>query len=292
MVEPLEARAAVPDSPPPRVSVIVPTWNEGKWLPTLLDALRAQTVPPSEIVVADSGSSDETLGIARSAGAIVTEGERRGPGEGRNRGARIASGEILVFVDADCVPPRNLIESVVRALADPTVVGGATGFVPADGRAFERLLFRLANGYQRAMTLWGLPHNAGYCFFFRKAAFERLRGIREDMLLNETHDLAMRSRALGRFVILPVAVETAMRRFRAYGYFRPVRKDNIASTILYYPLRTRPPDGFHPAPDRPVQGAGPEGVAGNRDRKEEDRPHGRIHDARAVRVRDHDPQFG
>src|SRR2546427_380829 len=97
MVEPLEARAAVPHSPPPRVSVIVPTWNEGKWLSTLLDALRAQTVPPSEIVVADSGSSDETLSIARSAGAILTEGERRGPGEGRNRGARVSSGEILVF---------------------------------------------------------------------------------------------------------------------------------------------------------------------------------------------------
>ena len=250
MVEPLEARAAVPHSPPPRVSVIVPTWNEGKWLPTLLDALRAQTVPPSEIVVADSGSSDETLSIARSAGAIVTEGERRGPGEGRNRGARVSSGEILVFVDADCVPPRNLIASVVLALADPTVVGGATGFVPADGRALERLLFRLANGYQRAMTLWGLPHNAGYCFFFRKAAFERLRGIREDMLLNETHDLAMRSRALGRFVILPVAVETSMRRFRAYGYFRTVLKEYIASTILYYATGRTPPDVFRPSPAR------------------------------------------
>ena len=55
MVEPPAARAAVPHAPPPRVSVIVPTWNEGKWLPTLLESLRAQTVPPSEIVVADSG---------------------------------------------------------------------------------------------------------------------------------------------------------------------------------------------------------------------------------------------
>src|SRR2546428_13496313 len=111
MVEPLEARAAVPHSPPPRVSVIVPTWNEGKWLPTLLDALRAQTVPPSEIVVADSGSSDETLSIARSAGGIVTEGERRGPGGGRNRGARASCGEILLFVAAACVPPPHLTAS-------------------------------------------------------------------------------------------------------------------------------------------------------------------------------------
>src|SRR2546430_13199385 len=107
MVEPLEARAAVPHSPPPRVSVIVPTWNEGKWLPTLLDALRAQTVPPSEIVVADSGSLDETLSIPRSPGAILTQGERRGPAEGRNRGARAPSGAILRSFDAHTGPPPN-----------------------------------------------------------------------------------------------------------------------------------------------------------------------------------------
>jgi glycosyltransferase involved in cell wall biosynthesis len=250
MVDPPAARAGVGRASTPRLSVIVPTWNEGKWLSTLLESLGAQTVPPSEIIVADSGSSDETAGIARSAGAIVAEGDRRGPGEGRNRGARAATGEILLFIDADCIPPRNLVESVFLALADSTVVGGATGFVPAAGRGIERALFRLANGYQRAMTLWGWPHNAGYCFFFRKEAFEKLGGIREDMLLNETHDLALRSRALGRFVILPIAVETSMRRFRAYGYFRTVLKEYIGSTILYYATGRTPPDVFRPAPAR------------------------------------------
>src|SRR3989442_1831810 len=129
MVEPLEARAAVSHSPPPRVSVIVPTWNEGKWLPTLLDALCAQTVPPSEIVVADSGSSDETLSIAGSAGAVVTEGERRRPGEGRNRRARVSSREILVFVDRCCVPPWNPFHSVLVALANPACLEGAPGLL-------------------------------------------------------------------------------------------------------------------------------------------------------------------
>jgi glycosyltransferase involved in cell wall biosynthesis len=250
MVEPPAARAAAGPGSTPRVSVIVPTWNEGKCLPTLLESLLVQTMPPLEIIVADSGSSDETPDIARSAGAMVIEGDRRGPGEGRNRGARAAIGDILLFVDADCILPQNLIESVFLALADSTVVGGATGFVPAEGRVIERALFRLANGYQRAMTLWGFPHNAGYCFFFRKEAFEKLGGIREDMLLNETHDLAMRSRALGRFVILPIAVETSMRRFRAYGYLRTVLKEYIASTILYYATGRTPPDVFRPAPAR------------------------------------------
>ena len=250
MVEPTAAPDARRSRGPSRVSVIVPTWNEAKCLPALLDAVQRQTLPPLEVVIADSGSTDETAAIGEAAGAVVLAGERKGPGEGRNRGAGAAQGDVFLFLDADCVPPRELVESVVAALRDPALIGGATEFVPAEGRLFERLLFRLANGYQRAMTLWGLPHNAGYCFFFRRAAFHALGGIREEMLLNETHDLAMRSRALGRFVILPIAVETSMRRFRAHGYVRTILQEYVASTILYYATGRTPTELFRPEPAR------------------------------------------
>lgn len=234
----------------PLISVVVPTWNEAKYLPALLDSLRRQTFPPLEILIADSGSTDGTQELARAAGVRVLEGERKGPGEGRNRGARAAQGDVLVFVDADCRLPPDLMESIAEALVDPDVVGGATGFMPAEGRALERVLFTLANGYQKAITAWGFPHNAGYCFFFRKEAFERLGGIREEMMLNETHDLAMRSRTLGRFVILPRTVRTSMRRFRAHGYARTILREYIASTILYYATGRTPAERFRPEPAR------------------------------------------
>src|SRR2546425_8824647 len=217
---------------------------------TLFESLEHQTIPPDEVLVADSGSSDDTPEVARRASATVVEGERRGPGEGRNRGARKATGDVLVFVDADCILPPNLIESVFLAFADPAVVGGATGFAPAQGRRVERSLFYLANAYQRAMTIWGIPHNAGYCFFFRKTAFESLGGIREDLVLNETHDLAIRSRSIGRFVLLPIIVETSMRRFRTYGYLRTILQEYVASTILYYATGRSPRELFRPAPAR------------------------------------------
>ena len=250
MDEPPAARAAVGPPPAPRISVIVPTWNEANYLPALLESLEHQTIPPDEVLVADSGSSDDTPEVARRAGATVVEGERRGPGEGRNRGARAATGNVLVFVDADCILPPTLIESVFLALADPAVVGGATGFAPANGRRVERSLFYLANAYQRAMTIWGIPHNAGYCFFFRRTAFESLGGIREDLVLNETHDLAIRSRSIGRFVLLPIIVETSMRRFRSYGYLRTILQEYVASTILYYATGRSPRELFRPAPAR------------------------------------------
>ncbi|MGI0149511.1 MAG: glycosyltransferase, partial [Thermoplasmata archaeon] len=245
MVEPVAARDLGPDRRLVGVSVIVPTWNEAKYLPGLFDSLRNQTLAPREILVADSGSTDGTAEVAQAAGAIVLEGERRGPGEGRNHGAREAQGDILLFIDADCIAPPNLVEAVATALDDPQVIGGATGFTPAGGNPAERILFALANGYQRAMTLWGFPHNAGYCFFFRRDAFRALKGLREDMPLNETHDLALRSRSLGRFEILPIAVTTSMRRFRTYGYARTVLREYVASTLLYYATGRTSAERFH-----------------------------------------------
>ncbi|HEV8595433.1 MAG TPA: glycosyltransferase [Thermoplasmata archaeon] len=234
----------------PRVSVIVPTLDEAKYLPHLLDSLRRQTVQDLEVLVADSGSTDGTAEVAAGWGARVLPGERKGPGEGRNRGAKAAKGTLFLFSDADCVAPPELIETILAALEDPRVIGGATMFMPQDGTALDRLLFGFANAYQRAMTELGFPHNAGYCFFFRREAFEALGGIREDMLLNETHDLALRSRAVGRFVVLPVVVRTSMRRFRTYGYARTIVREYIASTLLYYLTGRTPADKFRPKPAR------------------------------------------
>ncbi len=234
----------------PLVSVVVPTLDEARYLPGLLESLRRQTVTDFEVVVADSGSTDGTREVAAAAGATVLPGERKGPGEGRNRGARASRGGVLLFADADTVLPPRLLESALAALRDPAAIGGTTGFMPADGTSAERFLFRLANAYQKAMAAWGIPHNAGYCFFFRREAFERLGGLREDMLLNETHDIAMRSRPLGRFVTLPDVVLTSMRRFRKYGYAQTVLREYAMSTLVYYLTGRTPADRFRPRPAR------------------------------------------
>ena len=234
----------------PSVSVIVPTWNEARSLPGLLDSIGRQTVRDFEIIVADSGSTDRTAEIASAFGARCIAGRRHGPAEGRNRGARQASGNTLVFVDADCVLPPDLFERILTTLDDSSVIGGATFYRPLDGTRTERSLFFLANAYQKAMTTCGFPHNAGFCFFFRRAAYERLGGLREDLFLNETHDIALRSRVLGRFVSVPVAVLTSPRRFRTNGFAKTVLYEYLGSTLLYYLARRAPPEAFRPKPVR------------------------------------------
>jgi len=237
-------------SAPPRFSVVVPTWNEAASLPPLIDSLRRQTIQDFEVIVADSGSADGTPEVAASWGARCVPGERRGPAEGRNRGAREARADTLVFADADCVLPPRLLEGILTALGDPSVIGGATLFSPLAGNRAERALFFLAASYQKASTAVGFPHNAGFCFFFRRSAFRRLSGMREDLLLNETHDIALRSRSLGRFVCLPIYVSTSMRRFRKNGFARTVLYEYIGSTLLYYLARHPPPGAFRPEPVR------------------------------------------
>src|SRR5256885_16577902 len=74
------------------VSVIVPTWNEAKYLPALLASLTNQTRAPLEIVVADSGSTDGTQDLAEARGAFVVEGERRGAGGGGGPGGAACRG--------------------------------------------------------------------------------------------------------------------------------------------------------------------------------------------------------
>src|SRR5204863_487200 len=133
MLEPSAAPARTTSARNASVSVIIPTWNEAKYLPTLLDSLQNQTRSPLEILIADSESIDGTQDLAEARGALLVPGDRRGSGEGRNREARAARGALFLFVDADCVTPPDLLDAVVAAFDEPGVNGGATHCMPAAG---------------------------------------------------------------------------------------------------------------------------------------------------------------
>src|ERR1700682_6411915 len=82
------------------LSIIIPTYNEEKCLPILLQSIKEQFFPEEyEVIIADNNSTDNTIKIALSYGAIITGGGM--PGEGRNKGAEVATGEYLLFLDAD-----------------------------------------------------------------------------------------------------------------------------------------------------------------------------------------------
>lgn len=100
------------------VSVVVPARNEERSLPSLLDALLAQSLQPDEVVVADGGSADDTLAVARGFGARgvrILELGPAYPGRGRNAGIEAAGNEWIALIDAGCVPDPGWLEHLLRA---------------------------------------------------------------------------------------------------------------------------------------------------------------------------------
>src|SRR5690242_19491312 len=109
----------------PRASVIIPAYNAVRTLPATLTALRAQTYPADrlEVIVVDDGSTDATAEVAAAGGARVLRQANAGPAAARNRGAAAASGDFVLFTDADCEPIPTWVERMVAPFADPAVVG-------------------------------------------------------------------------------------------------------------------------------------------------------------------------
>ncbi|MCR4344589.1 MAG: glycosyltransferase [Candidatus Scalindua sp.] len=97
------------------VSVIIPTYDEEKCIEDCVRSLRSQTVP-SEIIIVDDGSKDQTVATCEALGVKVLQQKHKGPGTARNLGANDAKGNILVFVDADMVFDSDYILELIKPI--------------------------------------------------------------------------------------------------------------------------------------------------------------------------------
>lgn len=96
------------------VSVVIPVWNHAKELESCLRSLSKQTYSAREIIVVDDGSTDHP--VAQAPVKFIRLGQRRGAAAARNEGARYATGDYLIFVDADAVLVPHAIERMVETL--------------------------------------------------------------------------------------------------------------------------------------------------------------------------------
>jgi glycosyltransferase involved in cell wall biosynthesis len=196
------------------ISFIIPAHNEaaliGATLKALHEAVLALDVEHETIVVADA-CSDGTAAIAEACGARVLQVDHRHIAATRNAGAAAASGEILVFIDADTQVDAVVLQAALAALHDGSVGGGAGVRLLGELSWYER--------WGEALFLWifRIARIAPGCFVFcRRSAFEAAGGFDSRYYAGE--DVAF-SRALsrqGRFVILRETVRTSARKLRTF----------------------------------------------------------------------------
>ena len=122
-----------------KLSVIIPALNEECYLGGTISALRtnSRSGGPYEIIVCDTGSSDRTAEVASGSGAVLVRNGSREPGKAGalNIGADFATGDVLLFLDADTIVPGAYDSLIEQSLADAGVVGGAFEF-SLDGGGF------------------------------------------------------------------------------------------------------------------------------------------------------------
>lgn len=201
-----------------RVSVIIPTFNEEKYLPGLLGALRRQTLTPEEIIIADAGSKDATLDCIHGARVTVVQGGL--PARGRNAGALAASGEILLFLDADVLPQRDFIEKIVAEFNRQNLDVATCLIESIERDPINRLLSGGTNVYFRIIQPIS-PHAPGFCILARKSAHELLGGFDETLFLSEDMDYARRAARRLRFgLIRNTTIPVSMRRVEKEGLVR------------------------------------------------------------------------
>lgn len=230
----------------PFISVVIPAYNEEKYLPRCLTSLDGQTYPRQrfEVIVVDNASTDRTAEIAQEHGARVVREERKGVGRARQSGAEAAQGEIIAGTDADIDAPPEWLERIAACfVADPRL-GGITGPVYFyDGNWLLRTWFRYVNtAWVWLLNAVGLNAFSGNNFAVRREPFQRSGGFRVELVGGEDTDLALRLRKVTRLAFAPeVVIDASARR----GYHENYLRILVRTTALYLRLWlfNRLPDG-------------------------------------------------
>jgi glycosyltransferase involved in cell wall biosynthesis len=205
-------------SPTRMISVIIPAHNEEAYLRRTLVALRRQNYGWFEIVVVANGCTDRTAEIARGICQRVIVLSQKSLGVARNLGARMARGELLLFLDADT----TLEPMALRRIAQDFSIRDAAGTLqgrPDSDRLACRLIYALKNFVHR----WSLHPGSSGVILCWKEHFLRVGGFDEGLEVRENSDLIKRLRRFGRYrYIGDVSATTSMRRYEQRGVGRVV----------------------------------------------------------------------
>lgn len=211
------------------ISVLIPAFNEEALIAKTIESVQQSFAQAGhagfEIVVCDNNSTDRTAEIVRGTGARVVFEPHNQIARARNTAARHATGDWLIFIDADTLLPVELLRATLETMSkEPVCAGGATvAFDRSDVPAAALRIVRFWNAISRIAQI-----AAGSYVFCRREAWSDTGGFNEEVYATEELYFSQKlkrwgkSRGLG-FRILPIPVRTSARKLQWYTPWQLLR---------------------------------------------------------------------
>ena len=179
----------------PKISVIVPLFNQEDYVGEALESILAQEYPNLEIIVIDDGSSDNSFRVAAEYESVMVLSQKnRGPSAARNRGIQTSKGELVAFLDADDLWPSRKISIQLKPLIEDSRIDGSLGLI--------RKLKKVKDGaYSFCLdteSFYGVQLGSA---LFRRDVFRKVGLFDEKLTYSEDHDWFLRARENGLNIV-------------------------------------------------------------------------------------------
>ena len=196
------------------ISIIIPVYNEaeniGKLISYLVQHKKESVV---EIIVVDAGSNDDTIMIAKSAGAATFISPQKGRAAQMNYGASLAKGDILYFIHADTFPPPSFANDIMDAV----------------GKGFDLGRYRTKfNSHKWYLKInawftrfdWFICMGGDQTLFVTRQLFEKTGTYIPSMKIMEEYEFAKRARLYGKYKIFPKSTLVSARKYDMNSWWR------------------------------------------------------------------------
>ncbi len=225
-----------------KLSVIIPTLNEGKYIKSTLQSLAKQTYRDFELIVKDGMSTDNTVDIANEYADLAISEKDVSIGDARNQGARRASGDVLAFLDADTSLDKNALELIVEDFDNHDIVLLLPKYGPReeDTRLLPRTkkqISRFLIGFENFWRMYVDKFCGGMFMPVDSSTFKRIGGFDRRLRCCEDIEISYRLRKVGKVLNdYRVKAYFSIRRFILSGYVKTLRNYGLNALRMHLHL--------------------------------------------------------
>ena len=196
-----------------KLSIIIPCINEAELLPALLSHIKSFCGNPVELSVVDAFSNDSTKSVALEYGALVFDSSIARRSIQMDTGAKLATGDMLLFMHADSVPPKNFYNDILASVSSGSKMG------------CFRLKFSPSHKFLKFFEIFvGLPwlicRGGDQGLFISASFYKEIGGFDKSLFIMEDIDIIRRGVKKSKFEILRSRMKTSSRAYAKYGYYK------------------------------------------------------------------------